>query len=276
MKNKIEIYNLLINFNYKPYFAEVIGTYFLVFFGTAAVATAVFFGVLSGMFQVGILWGIGLTLGIFAAAPHSGAHLNPAITIAMYIFNKDLGVLKAIGYIFSQMIGAILAGLSVLIIFSPFITRFEMIEKITRGQPGSELSAMAFGEYFPNPHVLSHDKAVDLMTPFSALGIEAFGTAILAFVIFMCTDPKGMISKSNVLAPILIGLTLTLLITLFGALTQAGWNPARDFGPRLVAYFAGWDSIAIPGPNGGFWIYILGPIIGAPIGGLIYQKILKN
>ena len=276
MKNKIEIYNLLINFNYKPYFAEVIGTYFLVFFGTAAVATAVFFGVLSGMFQVGILWGIGLTLGIFAAAPHSGAHLNPAITIAMYIFNKDLGVLKAIGYIFSQMIGAILAGLSVLIIFSPFITRFEILNKITRGQPGSELSAMSFGEYFPNPDVLPHDKAVDLMTPFSALGIEAFGTAILAFVIFMCTDPKGMISKSNVLAPVLIGLTLTLLISLFGSLTQAGWNPARDFGPRIVAYFAGWDSIAIPGPNGGFWIYILGPIIGAPIGGLIYQKILKN
>ena len=92
----------------------------------------------------------------------------------------------------------------------------------------------------------------------------------------MCTDPKGMIAKTNFLAPILIGLTLTLLITLFGALTQAGWNPARDFGPRLVAYFAGWDSIAIPGPNGAFWIYILGPIIGAPIGGLIYQKILKN
>ena len=124
--------------------------------------------------------------------------------------------------------------------------------------------------------MLPHDKAVDLMTSFSALGIEAFGTAILAFVIFMCIDPKGMISKSNVLAPVLIGLTLTLLISLFGSLTQAGWNPARDFGPRIVAYFAGWDSIAIPGPNGGFWIYILGPIIGAPIGGLIYQKILKN
>ena len=61
---------LIERINYKPYCAEVIGTYFLVFFGTAAVATAVFFGVLSGMFQVGILWGIGLTLGIFAAAPH--------------------------------------------------------------------------------------------------------------------------------------------------------------------------------------------------------------
>ena len=270
MKNKIE------QINYRPYFAEIIGTYFLVFFGTAAVTIAVLLGVLSGILQVGILWGIGLTLGIFAAAPHSGAHLNPAITIAMYIFNKDLSFLKVIGYICSQMIGAILAGLSVLIIFSPFITRFEILNKITRGEPGSELTAMLFGEYFPNPDVIPHDKAEDLMSAFSALGIEAFGTAVLAFVIFMCTDPKGMIAKTNFLAPILIGLTLTLLITLFASLTQAGWNPARDFGPRLVAYFAGWDSIAIPGPNGGFWIYILGPIIGAPIGGLIYQKILKN
>ena len=119
--NKIE------KINYRPYFAEIIGTYFLVFFGTTAVSIAVLFGVLSGILQVGILWGIGLTLGIFAAAPHSGAHLNPAITIAMYIFNKDLSFLKVIGYICSQMIGAILAGLSVLIIFSPFITRFEIL-----------------------------------------------------------------------------------------------------------------------------------------------------
>jgi glycerol uptake facilitator protein len=264
------------NLNLKKYVAEIIGTYILVFVGTASVATALYIGVLVGIFQVAILWGIGLSIAILATAPHSGAHLNPAITLALYFLRKnDLDFFQVLGYIGSQLIGAILAGITVLLIFGPFINRFEILNKITRGGDGSELSAMAFGEYFPNPDVLPLDSGVDLINSFHALGVEAFGAAILAFVIFMSLDPKSVLSKTNGLAPIMIGLTLALLISLFGSITQAGFNPARDFGPRLVSFFAGWEKIALPGPNNGFWIYIIGPIIGAPIGGLIYDKLLK-
>ena len=260
----------------QKYISEIIGTYILVFIGTASVATALYIGVLVGIFQVAILWGIGLAIAIFATAPHSGAHLNPAITIALYILRKNsMDFFEMLGYIGSQFLGAILAGLSVLIIFGPFINRFESLNGIVRGEKGSELTASAFGEYFPNPDVLPHETGADLVSSFHALGIEAFGTAILAFVIFMSLDPKSILHKTNGLAPIIIGLTLTLLISLFGSITQAGWNPARDFGPRLVAFFAGWEKIAIPGPSNGFWIYIIGPIIGAPIGGLLYDKLLK-
>ncbi len=264
------------NKNLQKYVSEVIGTYILVFVGTASVATALYIGVLMGIFQVAILWGIGLALAIYATAPHSGAHLNPAITLALYFLRKnDMDIFQVFGYIVSQLVGAILAGISVLIIFGPFIERFEILNKITRGGEGSELTASAFGEYFPNPDVLPHESGAELVNAFHALGVEAFGTAILAFVIFMSLDPKSALHKTSGLAPIIIGLTLTLLISLFGSITQAGWNPARDFGPRLVAFFAGWEKIAIPGPHGGFWIYILGPIIGAPIGGILYDKVLK-
>jgi glycerol uptake facilitator protein len=61
------------------------------------------------------------------------------------------------------------------------------------------------------------------------------------------------------------------LISLFAPITQAGWNPARDFGPRLVAFALGWGSIAIPGPGGGFWVYIVGPLIGGALGGLAWE-----
>ncbi|HVA90432.1 MAG TPA: aquaporin, partial [Chloroflexota bacterium] len=56
----------------------------------------------------------------------------------------------------------------------------------------------------------------------------------------------------------------------------AGLNPARDFGPRLFAYFAGWGSIALPGPNGIWWAYIVGPLIGGPLGAFLYDVVIRD
>lgn len=68
---------------------------------------------------------------------------------------------------------------------------------------------------------------------------------------------------------------MAVLISLYAPLNQAGFNPARDFGPRIVAAFAGWGEVAIPGPQGGFWTYILGPLFGAPIGGAVYDFVIR-
>jgi Major intrinsic protein len=59
-------------------------------------------------------------------------------------------------------------------------------------------------------------------------------------------------------------------ISLFAPIIQAGWNPARDFGPCVVAHLLGWGAIAIPGPASGFWAYIVGPLIGGQLGGLAW------
>ncbi len=77
--------------------------------------------------------------------------------------------------------------------------------------------------------------------------------------------------------PVFIGLTVGVLISVIAPLTQACFNPARDFGPRLFAYFAGWGEIAIPGPNGrGFWtVYIVAPVFGAVVGGTLYDMLLR-
>lgn len=68
---------------------------------------------------------------------------------------------------------------------------------------------------------------------------------------------------------------MAVLISIFAPLTQAGWNPARDLGPRLVAFFAGWRTIAIPGPSAGFWVYIVGPLVGGPLGAAVYEWLLR-
>ena len=74
--------------------------------------------------------------------------------------------------------------------------------------------------------------------------------------------------------PALIGATVFLLLCLYAPITQAGWNPARDFGPRLVAAAGGWGAVAIPGPRGGFSVYIAGPFLGGPVGAFLADKVL--
>jgi glycerol uptake facilitator protein len=96
---------------------------------------------------------------------------------------------------------------------------------------------------------------------------------VLVLVIFALTAPKNRDAPSANLVPFFIGFTVAVLISLFAPITQAGWNPARDLGPRIVAYLLGWGAIAIPGPAGGFWAYIVGPLIGGPLGGLAWQAL---
>mmetsp|Transcript_8207 Transcript_8207/g.12363 ORF Transcript_8207/g.12363 Transcript_8207/m.12363 type:complete len:93 (-) Transcript_8207:56-334(-) len=90
-------------------------------------------------------------------------------------------------------------------------------------------------------------------------------------MIFALTNPKNeTTSKSPFLVPPLIGATVGALISVIAPLTQAGFNPARDFGPRIVSWAAGWGSIAMKGA----WLYIIAPIIGAIAGGKLADKIL--
>ena len=252
--------------------AETLGTFVLVMFGIGSVAAAVFTGAQVGLWQVASVWGFGVTLAIYVSGAVSGAHLNPAVSLAFAIFRGDqFPVNRLLAYWGSQILGAVIAGVVVLLLFNPFIERFESENGIVRGAAGSEKSAMAFGEYFPNPAMFESFS----LSPFHAFAVEAFGTAILVMVIFALTERRNAGIPTNGMAPFFIGFTVAALISLFAPITQAGWNPARDFGPRIVAALAGWGDVAIPGPEGGFWIYILGPLVGAPIGALVFKLIIE-
>jgi glycerol uptake facilitator protein len=101
---------------------------------------------------------------------------------------------------------------------------------------------------------------------------------VLALVVFAVSDNKNPSAPAPYLAPLVCGLTVAALISIIAPLTQCCLNPARDFGPRLFTFLAGWGSAAMPGPNG--WqgvivVYIVGPILGAVGGGGIYNNLLR-
>lgn len=262
-------------------FAEALGTFLIVFIGCGVVHSAVLTGSQSGLWQIAIVWGIGVTLAIYCTNHISGAHLNPAMTLA-FAFWGMFPLRKVLPYIGSQILGAVIAAFFLYAIYQPYILQRELDRGIIRGETGSELTAMCYGEYFPNPGTLSSkeglydsSKRIEFdakVSHFNAFIAEVLGTMILACVIFALTDSSNNKAPESNLAPLFIGLTVAVLISVIAPLTQACFNPARDFGPRLVSYFLGWGSIAIPGPRGGFLtIYILAPSVGAVLGGGLYK-----
>ena len=255
--------------------AETVGTFVLVFFGTGVVHAAVLTGAQQGLWQGAVVWGIAVSLAIYATGAISGAHINPAITVAQMIL-RGFPARKVPLYIVSQFAGAVLAAAVLFAMYSNIIRDFESAHGIVRGAPGSELSAMVYGEHFPNPDVArSRHWSDESVSHVQAMVAEAVGTACLAFFVFAVTDIRNASGPGSRLLPLCIGLGVSIIISVIAPLTQAGLNPARDFGPRLFAYFAGWGAIAIPGPRGGFLtVYVLSPILGAAAGGVVYQLLV--
>ncbi len=265
--------------------AEVIGTFLLIFFGCGAVHCAVLTGDLVGLWQVGIVWGISIMVAIYISGPVSGAHINPAITVGLAAWK--LFPWPRVGpYVAAQVAGAMLASLALFTIFGPYLDAKEKQKGVVRGQPGSEITAMCYGEYFPNPGSLAsgderysasaHEALNRRVSESVACLAEVIGTMILALVVAAVSEPRNSLNPQR-MAPLFIGLTVAALICVIAPLTQACFNPARDFGPRLFAYFAGWGQVAIPGPRGaGFLtVYIVSPLVGGILGVGLYQRVLR-
>jgi glycerol uptake facilitator protein len=256
---------------------EFLGTFVLVFFGVGVVNAAVVTGAQVGLWQVAVVWAIGVSLAIYMSASLSGAHLNPAITAVAVVYDR-FPPIRGLVYVGAQLLGAIAASLLLYRLFGEAILEFERRHGLLRGGPGSELSAMVFGEYFPNPAVFgTAEDAWRIIGLEGAFLAEMVGTAMLALIVAAVTHTRNRARPVAGSEAILIGLGVAAIISIIAPLTQAGLNPARDFGPRLVAWFLGWGDMAIPGPRGGwFSVYILAPVLGALIGGGAYRLVARR
>lgn len=256
------------------WWGELAGTFLLVFFGCGSVATAVLTDSMTGVFPVALVWGLGIALAIHLTAALSGAHLNPAVSLALCVW-QGFPKRRLPGYVAAQLLGAFLAAALLFAIHGDALAAYESRHGLVRGTPGSEATAMVFGEFFPNPGGKPLDaEARARLSHGRAFLAEFTGTAILLFVICGLTDARNPARPPQ--AAVAIGLTVTLLICLLGPLTMACFNPARDLGPRLFSALAGWGTRPFT-TNGPGWltVYLLAPLAGGLVGAGLYSRLFQ-
>lgn len=236
--------------------AECLGTMILILFGCGVVAQ-----VIGGGFpktlgagdhnSIAFAWGFGVTLAIYVAGRLSGAHLNPAVTIALAAF-KGFDRRKILPYITAQVIGAFIGAL---------IVRFAYADQIRAIDPGHTKATQGIFSTSPGA-------GVSMTTAFFD---QVIGTAILVAVIFAVTSAVNNPPLAN-MGPVIVGVLVIAIGMAWG--TNAGYaiNPARDFGPRLASWVTGYGDAmySANGPELYFWLPIVAPIVGGLVGGAMF------
>lgn len=243
--------------------AEFLGTALLIFFGTGCVAALKLGGAELGLWEISVIWGIGVSMGVYLAAGVSGAHLNPAVSIALWLFGT-FERNKVPAYILAQTAGAFCAAALVYGLYSSLFFDFEQAQHMTRGSVASLELASVFSTY-PHPS----------LSIGQAFLVEVVITAILLGMIMALTDDGNGLPRGP-LAPLLIGLLIAVIGGAMGPLTGFAMNPARDFGPKLMTYFAGWGEVAFTGGRDipYFLVPLIAPVIGACLGAAGYKALI--
>jgi glycerol uptake facilitator protein len=206
-----------------------------------------------------IAWGLAVTIAIYITGSVSGTHANPAVTLALAMF-RGFPWKKVIPYSIAQVLGAFLGAAIVYVLFAPVIDHYNQVHAFTRATGG------AAGVFFTHPGLA--------VTPMHALVDQIVLTAFLLFGIFAITEQYNELAPGANSGALVIGLLVATIGAAAGYLEAWAINPARDFGPRLFAYFAGWGSSALPAPGHYWWIPIVGPLIGGVIGAAAYQWLI--
>ena len=263
---------------WKRALAEFIGLFLFASIGLMVVATGITTGAatLFGLFDLSITFGLAIMVVILVVGAVSGAQINPAITIALAVYGKfpwrEVPV-----YIAAQISGAIVGALTLYGLYRGPIAAFESANGVVRGEPGSEITAMIFACFAPNPAIAGAlEWGPNVVTPGTALLAEAFATMVLAVVVFAVVDERNSFAPNLPVFALILGLVVAFIVAVEAPLTMAGINPARDLGPRIAITFLGWNGVTFSGPGSMWWIWTVGPIAGAVAGGAVWQFLLGS
>jgi len=237
-----------------PFIAEFIGTAVLVLLGDGVVANVVLTdtkGRNSGWIVITTGWALAVYVGVVIATPYSGAHLNPAVTIAMAVSGK-LAMSSVLPYIVAQLLGAMTGAFLVWVVYRDHFNRTT--------DPGLQL-----GTFSTSPAIRDN---------FPNLISELIGTFILVFTVFYITGAEIIENKTHIGLGSIGALPVALLVwsigLSLGGTTGYAINPARDFGPRIMHFL-------LPMKNKGTsewgysWIPIVGPILGGLLAAGVYM-----
>jgi glycerol uptake facilitator protein len=260
--------------------AEFLGTLVLIAFGDGVVAMAVaalnqsgrgtaIFAASGDWLLIAWGWALAVAFGVYVAGGVSGAHINPAVTLAFAV-RRGFPWRKVVPYWVAQLAGAFVGAALVLLVYHDAISSFEAAKHVTRGAlggPGDSTATFSIFATFPAPYFKA-----SMIGP---LVDQIVGTAFLLVFVAALTDERNQPPKSN-LAPLLVGLAVAAIGMSYGANAGYAINPARDFGPRLLAFIAGWGKVALPGAHGYVWVPIVGPLIGGVLGVLVYDLFVRD
>lgn len=242
--------------------AEVVAVLIIISFGDSVAAMYSLYDpspYQQAYWGVCIAWGLSVTIAIYATASVSGCHGNPAVTLALACFRK-FSWRKVIPYCAAQVVGGFLGAGIVYALFIPVIDHYNALHHLTRAAGG------AAGVFFTHPGLV--------VTPMHAFSDQIILTAFLIFGIFAVTEQFNEMAPGANSGALIIGLLVATIGASMGYLEAWAINPARDFGPRLFCFFAGWGSSALPSPQNYWWIPIMGPLIGGVVGGGAYQFLI--
>ncbi|WP_067173020.1 MIP/aquaporin family protein [Microtetraspora niveoalba] len=238
--------------------AEFAGTLILILFGAGVVAQVVAAD-LGNHDSISWSWGLGVTFGVYTAARISGAHLNPAVTLAFAVF-KGFAWRKVVPYVLAQTLGAFVAAL---------LVRWNYDEVLTKVDPGLTFKTQFVFSTLPGNGSLP-------VPLWGAFRDQVIGTAILVFLIFAVVDELNTAPGVN-MSPFVIGLIVVAIGMAWGANAGYAINPARDFGPRLASFLTGYAT-AWRDQYGQlyFWVPIVAPLIGGVVGAWLYQALVAR
>jgi glycerol uptake facilitator protein len=267
---------------YGELLSEFLGTFVLIALGDGVVAMAVAGLPGSGrtadpttIFQgagdwllIAFGWALAVAFAVYVAGGVSGAHINPAVTLGFAVRRK-FPWKKVAPYMGAQVVGAFVGAALVFVVYNDAMIAFEQASDVSRSS-GDALATYSIFATFPAGYYNG-----DWSGPFID---QVVGTAFLLMFVVAVIDARNLSVQAN-LAPLIIGLAVGAIGMSYGANAGYAINPARDFGPRLFSFFAGWGDVALPGTlstegvsfSNYFWIPIIGPLVGGVIGVLVYD-----
>jgi glycerol uptake facilitator protein len=272
---------------YGELLSEFLGCVVLISFGDGVVAMAVAALPGSGrtagptvIFQAAgdwllITWGwaLAVAFAVWVAGGVSGAHINPAVTLAFAVRRK-FAWSKVGPYMAAQVFGCFVGAALVFLVYHNAIDAFNLAAKTPKSGGGALATYSIFATF---PASYFHGAMIWPLID------QIVGTMFLLMFVVAVIDVRNAAVQSN-LGPLVIGLAVAAIGMSYGANAGYAINPARDFGPRLFAYFAGWGKVALPGSYSApgfvfsnyFWVPIVGPLIGGVLGVLIYDLFIGD
>ena len=213
-------------------------------------------------------WALAVAFAVYVTGGISGAHINPAISLGAAI-RKQMPWSKVPWYWLAQVLGCFVGGALVFLVYNNAINHFDQVNHIVKGTLLSKGTYSTFAT-FPAPYF--HNVWGPLID-------QIVGTFFLVLFVWAITDEFNQPPGGN-MAPFIVGMVVMAVGISFGANAGYAINPARDFGPRIFAWIAGWGKMAMPGNYGNvndyFWIPIVGPLIGGAIASVLYDLGIRD